>query len=128
MRLLLDTATFLQAVLEPKRLSARAANLLLDPENERYLSIVSSWEIAIKYSLGKLKLSNEPVHFIPTHRGHLGADTLPLSEESVLHVVRLPHLHRDPFDRVLIAQAIVHGMTLLTSDPAISRYPVRTEW
>lgn len=126
--MLLDTATFLHAVLEPKKLSVRAASLLLDPENERYLSIASSWEIAIKYSLGKLKLPNGPDSFIPTHRGHLGANMLPLSEESVLHVIRLPHLHRDPFDRILISQAIVHGMTLLTSDPAISRYPVRTEW
>jgi len=128
MKLLLDTATFLHAALEPKKLSARAAKLLLDPENERYLSVVSSWEIAIKYSLGKLRLPNGPGHFIPTHREHMGATILPLDEESVFHVTRLPHLHRDPFDRILISQAIVHGMSLLTSDPEMSRYPVRTEW
>ncbi len=128
MNLLLDTVTFLDAVLRPEDLSKRAKDLLLDPGNARYVSIVSSWEIALKYSLQKLALPEDPATFIPEHRAQLAAEVLPVDEESVLHVVRLPHLHRDPFDRVLICQAIVHGMVLVTPDPRISRYPVRTAW
>jgi PIN domain nuclease of toxin-antitoxin system len=128
MNLLLDTVTFLDAVLKPEDLSKRAKDLLLDPVNERFLSIVSSWEIALKYSLQKLALPEDPSRFIPEHRAKLAADILPLDEESVLHLVRLPFLHRDPFDRVLICQAIVHGMVFVTPDPRIARYPIRTAW
>jgi len=128
MRLLLDTVAFLDAVLDPASLSSRVRGLLLDPENERYLSIASSWEIAIKYSLGKLALPESPEHFIPEHRTKLATDALAVDEESVLHLVRLPPLHRDPFDRLLISQAIVHGMLFLTPDSRIAKYPVRTAW
>src|SRR5262249_44991296 len=121
-RLLLDTVTFLDAVLRPEDLSDHAKDLLLDPENERYVSIVSSWEIAIKYSLGKLPLPAAPDRFIPEHRARLAADAFPIDEESVVHVTRLPDFHRDPFDRLLICQALVHGMVFVTPDPRISRY------
>ena len=128
MRLLLDTVTFLNAVLDPAALSERARELLLDPANERHLSTVSAWEIAIKYSLGKLELDTSPDRFVPEHRDHLAAEVLALDEESALHLIRLPELHRDPFDRMLICQAIVHGMVLLTPDDLITRYPVRSAW
>ena len=128
MKLLLDTVTFLRGTLGEERLSARAAALLLDPENERYLSSISSWEICIKYSKGRLPLPERPERFIPNHREKLAIQELRLDEESAVHVSRLPHLHGDPFDRILICQAIVHGMVLLTPDPVISRYPVRTAW
>src|SRR5579871_2173391 len=128
MKLLLDTVTFLDAVLRPEDLSPRARDLLLDPENERYFSIASSWEIAIKYSLGKLTLPADPVQFIPEHRSKLAAEVLPIDEESVLHMTRLPLLHRDPFDRILISQALVHAMVLLTPDVRIAKYPVRIAW
>lgn len=128
MKLLLDTATFLNAVLDPPALSERARKLLLDSENERYLSTVSAWEIAIKYSLGKIELDTTPDRFIPEHRERLATEVLPLDEESALHLIRLPELHRDPFDRMLICQAIVHGMVLLTPDELITRYPVRSAW
>src|ERR1700733_12966071 len=109
MKLLLDTVTFLRATLKRAELSPRAEELLLDPDNERYLSVVSSWEIAIKYSLGKLKLVQAPDRFVPEHRTQLAADILPLDEESALHLMKLPPLHKDPFDRILICQAMVHG-------------------
>jgi len=128
MRLLLDTVTFLDAVMRPKNLSARAKDLLLDAENERYFSVASTWEIAIKYSAGKLVLPDHPDRFIPEHRDKLAAGVLPIDEESVLHVTRLPLVHRDPFDRILISQALVHGMVLVTPDARIARYPVRTAW
>jgi len=128
MRLLLDAVTFLDAVMRPKNLSAQAKDLLLDAENERYFSVASTWEIAIKYSAGKLLLPDHPEQFIPEHRNKLAAGLLPIDEESVLHVTRLPLVHRDPFDRILISQALVHGMVLVTPDARIARYPVRTAW
>ena len=128
MRLLLDTVTFLYAVGEPEKLSGHAKHLFLDPSNEIYLSTVSTWEIAIKYSLGKLDLSEPPGRLVPEHRARLGAASLPLDEESTLHLIRLPQLHSDPFDRILICQAMVHGMVLVTPDEQIRRYPVRTAW
>src|SRR5262245_44862951 len=128
MKVLLDTVTFLDSALATKDLSKSAKSLLLDSESELYVSVISFWEVVIKYSIGKLALPHSPHHFLPQHRLKLGAHILPLEEESALHVLRLPHLHNDPFDRILISQAIVHGMILLTPDPRISRYPVRTAW
>src|ERR1043165_2013484 len=100
MKLLLDTVVFLDSALASKRLSANAKSLLLDAENEVFVSVVSSWEIAIKYSLGKLELPSEPQQFVPEHRRKLDAEILRLDEESALHVTRLPNLHADPFDRI----------------------------
>jgi PIN domain nuclease of toxin-antitoxin system len=128
MKLLLDTITFLDAVLRPRDLSSRAKDLVLDEQNDRYLSIASSWEIAIKYSAGKLDLPAHPEQFVPQHRDHLAADVLPIDEESVLHLPRLPLHHRDPFDRLLICQAIIHGMAIVTPDDRIAKYPIRTIW
>jgi len=127
-KVLLDTVAFLKATLGPAELSGRARELLLDPENERYLSTVSCWEIAIKYSRGSLPLPESPERFIPKHRAILAAESLFLDEESAVHLVRLPALHRDPFDRMLVCQAIVHGLVILTPDDWISQYPVRTAW
>jgi PIN domain nuclease of toxin-antitoxin system len=127
-KLLLDTVTFLRATLGESELSSRARDLLLDENNERYLSTVSSWEIAIKYAMGSLPLPEAPDRFIPRHREALAAQALLLDEESALHLVRLPQLHRDPFDRMLICQAIVGGMVLVTPDDLVSQYPVRSAW
>ena len=128
MRLLLDTVTFLYGIGPFEKLSVQANDLLLDPNNEIYLSTVSTWEIAIKYSMGKLDLGKPPGQLVPEERNRLGAKSLPLDEESTLHLIRLPRLHNDPFDRILICQAMVHGMVLVTPDVQMSRYPVRTAW
>jgi PIN domain nuclease of toxin-antitoxin system len=128
MKLLLDTVVFLDTAFSAERLPARAKELLLHPENDLHVSVASCWEIAIKYSIGKLSLPENPDRFVPAHRAKLGAEILPLDEESVLHVTRLPDIHRDPFDRILVCQAIVHGMVLITPDTRISQYPVRTAW
>jgi PIN domain nuclease of toxin-antitoxin system len=128
LKLLLDTVTFLRASLGESELSTRARDLLLDENNERYLSTVSSWEIAIKYTLGSLPLPEPPDSFIPRHREALAAQPLQLDEESALHLVKLPQLHRDPFDRMLICQAIIGGMVLVTPDELVSQYPVRSAW
>jgi PIN domain nuclease of toxin-antitoxin system len=128
MKLLLDTVVFLDTAFSAKSLPGRAKDLLLHPDSELYVSVASCWEIAIKYSTGKLILPKDPDRFAREHCSKLGAEILPLDEESVFHVTRLPDIHRDPFDRILICQAIVHGMVLLTPDSRISRYPVRTAW
>ena len=128
MRLLLDTCTFLWAVLSPELLSAKAKVLFTDPSNEVFLSVVSCWEIAVKHSLSRLPLPEPPAQFVPRQRELHGIDSLHLDEESALHVSRLPRLHADPFDRMLASQAIVHGLALLSPDKQIARYPVRILW
>ena len=128
MKLLLDTCTFLWLTAEVARLSPHARKLFRDPGNEAYLSSVVGWEIAVKYGLGRLTLTEPPERLIPAARHSYGIAALPLDEESVLQAHRLPPLHRDPFDRMLICQAIVHGMAILTPDPLISQYPIRTLW
>ncbi len=128
MRLLLDTCTFLWIALESPRLSITALRLFRDPNTEVYLSTASAWEIAIKYSRGRLSLP-EPAHsYVPSRRAVYQIDSLPVDEESALQLERLPRLHGDPFDRILICQSIVHGMTILTPDEAISQYAVRVVW
>src|SRR5213594_3923669 len=104
MKVLLDTVTFLDAAFSSKDLSKHAKDLLLHADSELYVSVASCWEIAIKYSIGRLALPEDPHKFVPIHRTKLGADMLPL-DESAFHVTRLPNIHRDPFDRILICQA-----------------------
>lgn len=128
MKLLIDTCTFLWLALDSSKVSRAAHGAFLDPDNERFLSTASSWEIAIKYSRGKLVLPKKPEHFIPQVRERSGIDPFVVDERSAFYVARLPHLHLDPFDRILVAQAIVHGMTILTPDEAIEQYAVRTLW
>lgn len=95
---------------------------------EIYLSVVSSWEIAIKHRLGKLPLPSPSASLIPGLRAQLGVSALPLDELSILQPAKLPDLHRDPCDRMLICQAIEHGLTLLTPDETLRQYPVRSLW
>jgi PIN domain nuclease of toxin-antitoxin system len=128
MRLLLDTCTFLWAALDDPKLSADARELLLDPESERLVSAATAWEIAIKVGRGHLALPEPPKRWVPLGRRRLAANPLPIDEESALQVAQLPPLHRDPFDRILVAQAIVHGCVLLTPDPDVQAYPVRVAW
>jgi PIN domain nuclease of toxin-antitoxin system len=127
-KLLLDTCTFLWAAADPDRLSRRARALFLSREHEVYLSAASAWEIAIKQATGRLPLEQPPDRFVIEQREASGVAPLPVDEESALHISRLPALHRDPFDRLLVAQAIVHGMTILTPDPLVTQYPARTTW
>jgi PIN domain nuclease of toxin-antitoxin system len=128
MRLLLDTATFLWIVAGAPELSARARELFADPDNEVYLSTVSTWEISLKSALGRLPFPEPVERFVPAQRRRHGIEPLALDEESALHLARLPRLHRDPFDRMLVCQAIVHGLVIVGPDPAITQYPVRVSW
>ena len=128
MRILLDTVAFLWAVGDAAELSYDARQLFTDPDNEIYLSSVSTWEIAIKHSLGKLPLPEPPARFIPAQRKRHGIDALSLDEEATLYLTRLPVLHKDPFDRMLVCQAVVQHLMILTPDELINQYPVRTIW
>jgi PIN domain nuclease of toxin-antitoxin system len=128
MKLLLDTCTFLWIAGKPSALSPRARELFQSPDHEVYLSAVSAWEIVAKHGLGRLPLPEPPERLVPSLRDLHGIEPLPIDEESILQVSRLPALHRDPFDRLLVCQAIVHGMTLLTQDGLIAQYPARVIW
>lgn len=126
MKVLLDTQLLLWAAGEPRRLSARARKLLQDPDNELLFSAASLWEIAIKRGLGRDDFQVEPRLL---RRGLIdnGYLELPVSSEHAVSVDVLPALHKDPFDRLLLAQAMVEGVTLLTADAQLARYgpPVR---
>jgi PIN domain nuclease of toxin-antitoxin system len=127
-KILLDTCTFLWIITDDARLSSKAKTLFEASENEVFLSVASTWEIAVKYKLGKLPLPVSPDQYIPRKREQHGIDCLLLDEQATLYLPKLPDLHRDPFDRILICQAIVQGMCLLTPDPLINQYPVHTQW
>jgi PIN domain nuclease of toxin-antitoxin system len=128
MKLLLDTCTFLWIVAGAPELSPRALELFQAPDNEVYLSSASAWEITVKHGLGRLPLPEAPDRFVREMREAHGVAILPIDEESALHVSRLPALHADPFDRMIVSQAIVHGLTILTPDELIAQYPGRTTW
>jgi PIN domain nuclease of toxin-antitoxin system len=123
-KLLLDTCTFLWIVTDSRELSLRARELFQEPTNAIYLSSVSAWETAVKYALGRLPLPETPDRFVGPMRAHHGIESLPLEEEAVLMLPKLPELHRDPFDRMLVCQALAQQSVVLTPrrhDPPISR-------
>ena len=108
MRLLLDTSAFIWLA-EGEGLSDAARDLIGDPTNEVYLSAASAWEISIKHSLGHLTLQAPPDEYVPQQRRLHRVEPLPVTEAAALQVGKLPGLHRDPFDRLIVAQAIVEG-------------------
>lgn len=128
MRLLLDTCTFLWVASGTYSLSALAIASIRNPGNDVFLSAVSAWEIGVKYKAGKLPLPEPPDKLIPAERTLRGIAALDFDEESAVQLVRLPPLHRDPFDRMLICQAIAGSLAIVTPDPLISQYPVRVLW
>ncbi|MBI9082268.1 MAG: type II toxin-antitoxin system VapC family toxin [Desulfobacterales bacterium] len=128
MKLLLDTCTFLWLTKGREDLSVDAIEAFSDPKNEVYLSAVSAWEINVKYRIGRLPLPLPPDQFIPKERKRHLIARLDLSEQDTLHLCKLPTPHKDPFDRMLVCQAIEHSLTILTPDPLITQYPVRSLW
>jgi len=128
MKLLLDTCSFLWVVTGSTAIPDATREQILDPDNEVMLSSVSAWEIALKHRLGRLELPDTPERYVPMVREQHGIDPLALDERATLLLERLPRLHGDPFDRMLACQAIAHGMSLVTPDRQIARYPVRTIW
>ncbi|MCC6125779.1 MAG: type II toxin-antitoxin system VapC family toxin [Pirellulales bacterium] len=115
MKLLLDTHVFLWFIADDPHLPANWRSAIRDPGHEVYLSVVSVWETMIKHQIGKLPLPQSPEQYLPTQRERHRIATLPVDEVSVCRLAQLPALHRDPFDRILIAQALEHQMTLITA-------------
>jgi PIN domain nuclease of toxin-antitoxin system len=124
MRLLLDTHVFLWYISADPQLPVAFREAIRDPANEVFLSAASVWEAVIKYALGKLPLPEAPAEYLPRQRGAHCITPLPVEEGAFIHLATLPLLHRDPFDRVLVAQALQHGLTLVTVDDAVRPYPV----
>lgn len=124
MNILLDTCEFLWLISGHSKLSWKALSAILDAQTRVFLSTVSFWEISVKYGLGKLVLPEVPSLFIPRQRELHRIESLSLDEESIAKLSGLPKLHRDPFDRMLVCQALAHRLTLASSDPLIRQYPV----
>jgi PIN domain nuclease of toxin-antitoxin system len=124
MNILLDTCEFLWLASDPSQLSSRARQCLLDRDNQLFLSAVSFQEIAIKHSIGKLTLPDDPAKFLPEACERLSLTPLPLFPEAALLLDTLPLHHRDPFDRTLICQAIFHHLVFASSDDQMPPYPI----
>ncbi len=125
---MLDTHTWLWWITEPERVPRRASSVIESGDNEVLISVASSWEIAIKYAIGKLKLPEPPEEFVPRRLARDGIGTLHIEHRHALHVASLPLHHHDPFDRILIAQAQLEGIPIITADPKFSAYEVEVMW
>ena len=126
MKFLLDTSCWLWLQTAPSRFNADLLETLTDYASQRHLSSASVWEIAIKYSIGKLPLPQPPAVYIPDRMRLNQFQELAITHVHAVAVAGLPPHHRDPFDRILIAQAQLEGMTLITSDASIEQYDVST--
>jgi len=124
MRILLDTGVLLWSVAEEHKLSPRASELIRARSSVLYFSAASVWEIAIKYAMGKLPLHIEPEEFIPQVVTGLGVETLDITAAHAVGAGKLPRHHEDPFDRMLVAQAMAEGLVLLTADRIFEKYKV----
>ncbi len=124
MKFLLDTHVFLWFIGGDSKLPASWRDTIRDPQHEIYLSAVSLWEAIVKYQLGKLPLPEPPETYLPTERERHQISPLSLDESSVQRLASLPGLHRDPFDRMLICQAIEHQLSIISIDEAFRGYPV----
>lgn len=129
MKALIDTHAFLWWITDDSRLSIEVLDFVADSTNELYFSAVSGWEIAIKHGLGKLSLpSGDLTSFISEQLSINALITLPVQVNHALFITSLPHIHKDPFDRMLIAQALVERMPIITSDIWIRQYKIQTIW
>ena len=128
MRVLVDTHTFLWALLQDHRLSATAKQVLTSREHELYFSLVSLWEIAIKMKIGKLNTVGSSVTYLRDEMVEYNMELLPIRYEHILQLERLPLHHAEPFDRLLIAQAVADSLPILTHDEKFPLYPVKLIW
>jgi PIN domain nuclease of toxin-antitoxin system len=128
LRVLLDTHSWLWMVGEPDRLSEPSSRLLRDAESEVYFSAASAWEIGIKFAAGKLRLPKPPAALVAQWMAEDRLAALPILHAHALRAGELPPHHRDPFDRMLIAQAQIERLTLLTADRDLAKYDVPIHW
>jgi PIN domain nuclease of toxin-antitoxin system len=127
-RLLLDTHAFVWWITDDDRLSERAGEVIADGANDVYLSAASAWEIAIKAGLGRIRLPDDAWTFTPHQLERNAFQALPVHVAHAVAVITLPDVHRDPFDRMLVAQAMTEGLTIVSADPDLARYPVPVVW
>jgi PIN domain nuclease of toxin-antitoxin system len=125
-RLLLDAHVWLWMALEPERLGVTARSILTSRANGLFLSIATAWEMAVKHSRGKLELPVDPADYVRTRLSISQVTLLPVTLDHIAALSSLPERHRDPFDRMLVAQAKVEGLSLVTADPHVLAYPVAT--
>jgi PIN domain nuclease of toxin-antitoxin system len=128
MKYLLDTSVWLWSLGSVDRINKQGRDLLADGKQELYLSAASTWEISIKAALGKLRLPESPVSYVPTRLTQQGISPLPILQRHALAVYELPMHHTDPFDRLLIAQAQLEDMAILTADKIFRKYQVGLAW
>lgn len=121
MRLILDTNVLIRALIDPSQLSLQTRNILEDPEHQVFFSSASIWEIAIKFALGRANFHVAPDEIVDAAEAS-GFIELPVRSAAALKVAKLPHLHRDPFDRLLVAQAMSEPAQLFTTDKALAAY------
>lgn len=128
MKYLLDTHTFLWAIGEPENLSKKVLEIIENTDNEIFTSVVNTWEICIKYSIGKLNLKKDPEKFILDEINEAGFQILDIKLNHLFPLTRLPDFHKDPFDRLLIAQSQIEGLPILSNDPLIKKYKTKVIW
>ncbi|BAB77673.1 type II toxin-antitoxin system VapC family toxin [Anabaena sp. FACHB-709] len=128
MKLLLDTHVLIWSTGNPEKLSERVKNLLLDNNNSWIVSVASVWELQIKYQIGKLNLSSSLPNLIETQQRVNNLQILPIELSHIYALDSLPNHHRDPFDRIVIAQAISEKIPLLSTDTVFDAYPVEKIW
>ncbi|AUX45294.1 twitching motility protein PilT [Sorangium cellulosum] len=128
MKLLLDTHVWLWAVLTPERIASVARQALEDPHNTILISAASAWEISVKHATGKLPLPEGPELLVPRAIAALDAIELPVTARHAISSAALPYHHRDPFDRLLVAQALCEGSALVTMDEMLTRYGATVLW
>ncbi|HEU4354902.1 MAG TPA: type II toxin-antitoxin system VapC family toxin [Actinomycetota bacterium] len=128
MRLLLDTHALLWWIADDERLSVRAAALIADGSNQVFVSAASAWEIVVKSALGRVEVPTPVDRFLTSQLEANAFVALPIQMRHALGLAALPDVHRDPFDRILVAQAVAEDLTLVSRDSALRRYPVAVEW
>ncbi len=128
MQVLLDTNAFLWWVTNDPKLSAKAKTIISNPQNDIFFSIVSAWEIVIKVQIGKLPLPETPDIYLPSRIAYYDFQTLSIEMVDVLKIWQLETHHKDPFDRLLIAQSQTHSLPILTADSKFSLYDVTVIW
>jgi PIN domain nuclease of toxin-antitoxin system len=128
MKVLVDTHTFIWALLHDHRLTSKAKQILTSNEHELVFSLVSLWEVAIKIKTGKLNTIGSSVAYISDEMNAYGMQLLPIRYEHILQLESLPHHHSDPFDRLLIAQAITESLPILSGDRAFANYGIKLVW
>jgi PIN domain nuclease of toxin-antitoxin system len=128
MRALLDTDPFLWWITDSPRLSGRVQEIIADGRNELFFSAASGWEIAIKARLGRLEIPGGPERFLTEQLSRNAIQALPIYLSHAVRTYALPAHHRDPFDRLLVSQALLERLPILSADAQISRYPVEVVW